>query len=211
MKLAARAILLSLLVLPLENYSQGNQELLEEIKHLAGEVADLREANSAQDRRIGQMQKEIDTLRGDVRESRDRATSKMGDFATRDDLKKMVENIREVDQRRESDRKLILGEFEKLGKTLSQPAERAERSSRNKTKEKEHEPDKEAASIEVLSYKVKDGQRLSDILKEYNGALKEQGRPPVTLEQVKRANPKININRIVVGQEVLLPVPEKKK
>jgi hypothetical protein len=58
---------------------------------------------------------------------------------------------------------------------------------------------------------VKDGQRLSDIVKEYNGALKEQGRPSITIEQVKRSNPKMNPNKILVGQEILLPVPDKKK
>jgi hypothetical protein len=101
----------------------------------------------------------------------------MGDFATREDLKKIVDNIRDVDQRRESDKRVILEEFEKLGRTLNQPSDRS--SSRKLQKEKEKEPEKEPAPIEgtFLPYKVKDGQRLADIVKEYNGALKEQGRP----------------------------------
>ncbi len=199
-----------------KNFGQGNAELVEELKRLAGEVADLRDANTAQTRRIGQMQKEIDGLRDSVRDAHERSTAKMGDFATREDLKKIVESIREVDQKREADRKLILEEFEKLGKTLSQPAERPERTaSGRKTREKEPpaEREKEQAPIEgtFIPFPVKEGQRLSDIIKEYNGALKDQGRPPVTLEQVKRANPKMNINKIYTGQVIQLPVPEKKK
>ncbi len=219
MKLAFRVILLAALFVRLPVRSSAQSELLEEVKRLQGEVADLRDAGAAQNRRITQMQKEIESLREAVRESRERATAKMGDFATREDLKRIMESIRDVDQKRESDRKLILGEFEKLGKTLSQPqpAERTEHASSRKQshreKEKPKESEKEAAPVEerVLPYKVKDGQRLADIIKEYNGELKKQGLPPVSLEQVKRANPKMNINRILTGQEILLPVPDKKK
>lgn len=221
MNLAVRGILIALFVfsVPPRSFAQGNAELIEDIKRLAGEVADLRDANTAQSRRIVQMQKEIDSLRDSAREAHERATAKMGDFATRDDLKKIVDNIRDVDQKREADRKLILEEVEKLGKTLSQPVDRPERTgngrkNRDRDKDKDREPDKDAAPIEgtFLPYKVKDGQRLSDILKEYNGALKSQGLAPVTIEQVRRANPKIkNINNIFTGQEILLPVPEKKK
>jgi TolA-binding protein len=212
MTFALRVFLVTLACFPFAPASFGQAELIEEVKRLAGEVADLRDANATQTRRITQMQKEIDSLREALRDSHERSMSKLGDYATREDLKKIVENIREVDQKRDSDRRLILEEFEKLGRTLSQPVERPN-NRRNATSAREKESEKEAAPIEgtFLPYKVKDGQRLSDILKEYNTALKEQGIPPVTLEQVKRANPKLNVNRILVGQEILLPVPEKKK
>jgi TolA-binding protein len=213
MNLAVRTILIALLCsLPLKLNAQGNQELVEEIKRMAGEIADLREANSIQTKRLGQMQRELDGLRESVRDSHDRATAKMGDFATREDLKKIVDNIKDVDKRREEDRKVILAEFDKLGKTLSQqPAEKPPRTNRNS--KKESEPEKEPAPIEgtFLPVKVKDGQRLADIQKEYNAALKERGLPPITLDQIKRANPRMNPNKILVGQEILLPVPEKKK
>ena len=214
MSFAVRSFLVLSLVLPLgfsRTYAQA--ELVEEVKRLAGEVADLRDANASQNRRITQMQKDMEGLREALRDSHERSITKLGDFATREDLKKIVDNIRDVDSRRESDRKVILEEFEKLGRTLKEPSERTGSSTRRATKDKEKEVEKDPAPIEgtFLPYKVKDGQRLSDILKEYNGALKEQGRPAVSIDQVKRANPKMNINRILVGQEILLPVPEKKK
>ena len=212
---AARFFLLVSLLGSFAPRSLGQAEVLEEVKRLGGEVADLRDANAALSRRLTQMQKEIDSLRDALRETHERSISKMGDFATREDLKKIVDNIREVDQKRESDRKVILDELERLGKTLNQSVERSERPNRRPTreKEKEKETEKDPAPVEgtFLPYKVKDGQVLSDIIKEYNGALKEQGRPSITLDQVKRANPKLNVNRILVGQEILLPVPEKKR
>ena len=212
MNLAVRIILVAVLFsMPLKSPGQGSAEIVEELKRLAGEIADLREANTSQNRRMAQMQREIDSLRQALQESHEKSVTKMGDFATREDLKKIMDNVRDVDQRRESDKRVILEEFEKLGRTLGQPTDRS--SARKSQKEKEKEPEKEPTPIEgtFLPYKVKDGQRLADIVKEYNGALKEQGRPSITIEQVKRANPKMNPNKILVGQEILLPVPDKKK
>jgi hypothetical protein len=214
MNLAVRTIFIALLFsLPLRLRAQGNQELIEEIKRMAGEMADLREANAVQSKRLSQMQKELDGVRESVRDSHDRATAKMGDFATREDLKKIVDNIKDVDKRREEDRKLILAEFDKLGKTLSQqPTEKPSRPSRSPGKKSE--PDKEAAVIEgmFLPVTVRSGQRLADIQKEYNNELKGRGLPAVSLDEIMRANPKIkNPNKLLVGQEILLPVPDKKK
>ncbi len=214
MNLAARIVLVAVLFfIPLKSGAQGNAEIVEEVKRMAGEIADLREANTAQNRRMTQMQKEIDSLREALRDSHEKSVTKMGDFATREDLKKIMDNVRDVDQRRESDKKLILDEFQKLGRTFSQPPEHSSSRKPQKEREKEKEPEKEAAPIEgtFLPYKVKDGQRLADIVKEYNGALKEKNLPSITIEQVKRANPRMNPNKIFVGQEILLPVPDKKK
>lgn len=222
MKSAARryaAIAIMFILLGFRGSSaQAIQVDVEEFKRLAGEVADLRDANAAHQRRITQMQKEIESLRDALRESNERATSKMGDFTTREDLKKIAEKIQEVDQRREADRKLILEEFEKLGKTLAQPVERPDRgNSRKHSRDNEKkEPNSDAIAEKPIEgtfypYKVKDGERLADIIKAYNTALKEKGLPSINIEQVRAANPKVNINRIFVGQEILLPVPEKKK
>ena len=60
MNLAVRIILVAVLFsIPLKGSAQGNAEIVEELKRLAGEIADLREANTAQNRRMTQMQKEI--------------------------------------------------------------------------------------------------------------------------------------------------------
>src|SRR4029079_16069253 len=107
MNLAVRIILVAVLFLiPLKGAAQGNAEIVEELKRQAGEIADLREANTAQNRRMTQMQKEIDSLREALRESHEKSVTKMGDFATREDLKQIMDNVRDVDQRRESDKKL---------------------------------------------------------------------------------------------------------
>jgi len=202
----------ALTALPLATSSaQGISADAEEFRRLAGEVADLRDANSAQQRRIAQLQKEVDSLRSALREANDRSTTKMGDFVTREDLKKILDRVQEVDQKRESDRKLILEEFEKLGRTIaSAPAPAAERKPREKPVVKDTEPP--VAPIEGTFYphKVQEGESLGEIVTQYNAALAKEGRPRITLAQVRAANPKLNPNRILVGQEILLPVPDKK-
>ena len=100
MKLAARRLsvfilLVSLIALaPLpRSFCQGVQVSAEDFKRLVGVVADLRDANAAYQRRIGQMQKEIDALRDALRESSERTTTKLGDFTTREEMKKIADNI----------------------------------------------------------------------------------------------------------------------
>lgn len=207
MRFSAVAIFISVFALTSAGSlrAQALQVDSEEFKRLAGEVADLRDANMAQQRRIATLQKEVENLREALRESQERTTSRMGDLATREDLKKIVEQIKAVDQQREADRKLILQEFENLGKTLaglSKPAKR-------------REPEPEAAAEpfegEVIEHVVLPNESLSEIQMHYNAALQKQGRPTVSLKQILQANPKLNPNRIFAGQKINLPVPEKKK
>ncbi|HEV8544065.1 MAG TPA: LysM domain-containing protein [Verrucomicrobiae bacterium] len=198
--------------------AQGLQVDVEEFKRLVAEVADLRDANSALQKKVVQLQSRNESLADALRQSNERSMTKMADFATRDDLARIVEKIKEVDQRRESDRKLILEEFEKLTKTLSQPVEKSERNSRKHSKEKEEKESNKSSEADpkplegtFYSYKVKKGDMLETVLKDYNKQLKEEGRPTITAEQVKQANPNLSPNKLLVGKEILLPVPDKKK
>jgi Tfp pilus assembly protein PilO len=184
---------------------------LEEIKRLAGELEDLRAAYEAQHRKIVRLENDVDSLRSALRESNERATSRLSDFVTREDLKKMAEAIEEVDRKRESDRNVIL---EEMKNALKQVAAAGSSSSSNSRRPapRNPEPDQPAAQQEGTFYphKVASGETLSVILDAYNTKFKSEGRKTVTLSQVKKANPKININSIYVGQEILIPVPDKR-
>lgn len=212
MKLSASIAAVSLCWLCLGSQVQGPAQAatveVEEMKRLAGEVEDLREANAASLRKIAQLQTQVDSLRTALREATERNTTRMGDFVTREDLKKLAEKMQEVDQKRESDKSLILEELKKLGQTLATPAPAT------KPKHKPVElPDKTPEAREMTGYphKVQNGESLSQIVAAYNAAFKEKGKKPITLDMVKKANPKININNIYVGQEILIPEPSDKK
>ena len=113
-----------------------------------------------------------------------------------------------MDQRRESDKKLILQEFENLGKTLSTAAKPPKR--REPEAEERTEPEKPFEG-KVIEYIVRPNESLSEIQMHYNAELQKQGLPGVTQRQILQANPKLNPNRIFSGQKLNLPVPEKKK
>jgi TolA-binding protein len=204
MKFAAAVIAISTLLCSILSVgAQGLQVDSEEVRRLQGEVADLRDANAESKRRISELNRRIDNLQNSLREANERQISRQGDFVTREDLKKILDQINQVDERRESDRKIILDAFDKLEKSLSSNTSR-----RPPTVDTPTPP----AKIEGTFYphKVQSGETLSHILEAYNEALQKEGRPRVSYSQVKQANPKLDLNRIRVGQEILLPVPDKK-
>ena len=113
-----------------------------------------------------------------------------------------------MDKKRAEDRDVILEQFEKLAKAVA--------GSGPKIKTPKKEPEKEdekPAVIEgtFIEHKVKDGDIFSVVLQDFNAALKDEGRPTVTTSDVKKVNPKLDLNRLRVGQTILLPVPDKKR
>src|ERR1035441_1809919 len=71
------------------------------------------EAQAQQGRRIDALEKEINELRDKVN------TPVVNDSASRGDLKKLAEQVQEIDRKRSDDRDLILKEIEKLGKAAA--------------------------------------------------------------------------------------------
>src|SRR3954463_5315753 len=202
------ALLCSIALLPFRTAAQGLQVDIEEFKRLAGEVADLKEANQAQQRRVRDLTAQLESLRTALRESNERHTTKLADFATRDDLKKIVDSIREVDEKREGDKRLILEQIRDLGKLISTPPVntqdkplKGKNRDRDSVKETTHDQPMEG---EFYEYRVQKNEVFSKIVSDWNATLKEKGKKSVTYEDVKRANPKVNVNKIYEGQKLLL-------
>lgn len=208
------ALLLLLALISPRTFAQGLQVDVEEFKRMAGEVADLREANQAQQRRIRELTSQVESLRSSLREANDRHIAKLADFVTREDLKKIVESIREVDDKRESDKKLILEQIKELGKTLTTPLPETNKQKNNRKNSEPRETTHEQPAViegEFYEYKVQRNEVFSKIVSDWNATLKERGKKPVSYDDVKRANPKVNVNRIYEGQKLLLPLPSDKK
>jgi LysM repeat protein len=196
---------------------------VEEMKRLVGKVQDLEEASAVYRRDIADLKDQNERLRSALREANDHSTRKMADFVTREDLKRLAEKLQEVDQKRESDKKLILEEIEKSFSRLANmiPAAGPSNSSNSGSKKERQKEEKEEKAAKknltetkndlFYTHKVEKGESLSDIITAYNTELKKEGKGQVTLEGVRKANPKVNINKIYVGQEILIPVPADKK
>ena len=185
---------------PPASTAQASYEL-EELRRLAGQLEDLRSAYEAQQRKISSLQNQVDTLRNALRQANDSTSTKLSEFVTRDDLKKLGNAIEEVDKNRISDRNLILEEFKKeitkLGSTARPAAVK--------------QNTEETLQGTFYEHTVKSGEYLSAILDAYNAAFKEKGKGQISMEDIRKANPKVNINRIYVGQKILIPDPSEKR
>jgi hypothetical protein len=196
----------------------------ENYKLLSSAVNGLTTGQADLQRRLGALADEIRTLRAQDNKI---DTSK---FVTREELNRLVESVKEIDRKREADKKLILDEFEELKKDLrkmlSAPSSVAPATSAKKTRsspasekgsEKLNEkpadrpakPSEAAATNqEGVYHLIQPGNNLLAIVKAYNEEFKKQGKK-TTLQLVRDSNPGLKDTNLRVGQKIFVPlVPE---
>src|ERR1700722_12181735 len=83
----------------------------QQLDKLSGQIQDLLDAQAQQGKRIDALEKEISDVRDKVN------TPAVDNSASRDDLKKLAEQVQEIDKKRQDDRDLILKQIERLGAT----------------------------------------------------------------------------------------------
>jgi chromosome segregation ATPase len=165
----------------------------QQINKLNGQIQDLQDAQTVQAKRITALEKEISELRD--KSSQPGVT----DTANADDLKKLAEQVQEIDKKRQADRELILKEIEKLGKASSgtashkSPVSTAPVSTDNSTA---NTSDKQNGYWQVVG----SGDTISTIVKAYRAkGIK------VTTEQILKANPGLDPKNLKVGQKIFIP------
>jgi nucleoid-associated protein YgaU len=175
----------------------------QQLDKLSGQIQEMLEAQAQQGRRIDALEKEIGELREKVN------TPVVNDYASREDLKRLAGQMQEIDQKRLDDRDLILKEIEKIGKaTAIAPVPTPHKPKAN--------PEPTAAGGDNSTtppsgpenghyYTIKDGDRLSDIVKAYRA----QG-VKVTTSQILKANPGLDPNKIISGKKIFIPDPAAK-
>ena len=175
----------------------------QQLDKLSGQLQDLLEAQAQQGKRLDAMEREIGELRDKVN------TPAVNDSASREDLRKLAEKVQDIDQKRLDDRELILKEIEKLGKA-------AAIAPLPPTRKVKPNPEPPAAGGDNSTppptgpenghyYTIKDGDRLSDIVKAYRA----QG-VKVTTTQILKANPGLDPNKIISGKKIFIPDPAAK-
>ncbi len=168
----------------------ARQDAEERYRHLSATLEELQATLEAQRRRI-------DTLAGELKSFRDETARTSHDAVTREEFKDYAEKLRELAQKQDADRKLILDEIHKLAKApVGRPSERKPEAEPPKAASK---PDKEETGYE---YVIKDKDTVSAIVV----ACRERG-VKVTVKQVLEANPKVNPNRLIPGQKIFIPAP----
>jgi TolA-binding protein len=155
-----------------------------------------------------EQQRRIEALTSELRQLRAEAARPQGDFVTREELKQVVETVRELDQRRESDRRTILGEIESLGRNLSDSLKAAAAPRRPEPARPTSATTATTATTaydEVAEHTVETGQTLSAIVSAYNAEFKKRGKR-TSLKLVLDANPGVKPERLTVGQKIVIPL-----
>jgi hypothetical protein len=175
----------------------------ERFKRMAADLQTVMETQEVLRKHQEEFRQRLDRLSDEVRSLKDDQNRASGNYVSRDELRKMIEKMKEqLDEQREADKKLILGNIKDLAKApVSQPVE---------PKTTSHRKDKdETADEEPYLYKVKKNDRLADIVAAYNDQYKKQGLPKITIDQVVKANPGLNPNKLIEGRKIRIPVPSK--
>ncbi len=194
-------LILSFSVVAARSQDSATQQ---QIDKLSGQIQDLLDAQAAQGKRIAALEKEI----GDLHDQS--SQSGASGAANPDDLKKLAEQVQEIDKKRQDDNDRVLKELEHLEKALGASSP-SRKSSPDATSDSS--PDASPASLKSHSttagggqngydYAVHKGDTLSAIAKAY----REQG-IKVTTDQILKANPGLDPKNMKVGQKIFIPAP----
>jgi LysM repeat protein len=167
----------------------------QQIDKLSGQIQDLLDAQAAQGKRIDALEKEISDLSD--------KSSQPGAAASPDDLKKLAEQVQEIDKKRQDDNERILKELERLDKSMgvSPPSHKTEPSV--STPSTGSTP--ASGPQKGYDYTIQDKDTLSAIAKAYRA----QG-IKVTTSQILAANPGLDPKNLIVGKKIFIPDPAAK-
>lgn len=164
-----------------------------QIDKLSGSIQDLATALDTQNKKIAALEKDVSDLRDQLNKPGANAS------VSPDDLRKLAEQVQEIDKKRQDDRELILKEIEKLGKTGA-----------TSTSGPRSKPNVAATPTaggsggkeQGYEYTIQKDDTLNAIAKAY----RDQG-IKVTVDQIVKANPGLNPKSLIVGKKIFIPAP----
>jgi LysM repeat protein len=166
----------------------------ERLNKLSAQMDVLIEAKDAQNKRI-------DELARQVRELQEQAGKPNASYATPEDLKRLADKLKEVDDKRVADNESVVKTIEKLGKNLgAAPIKRTVPTAVPNTGDSSPTS---AIPSEGFEYIVQSGDTLGAIVKAYRDK-----NIKVTIQQVLNANPGLKPESMKVGQKIFIPAPK---
>jgi LysM repeat protein len=166
----------------------------ERLNQLTGQIEDLIAANKAQQKQIAELSREIAGLR-------EQSAKPTTTYATPEDLKRLAEQVKEVDRKRLEDYDKIHADLLKLSKTLTAPVPKQMHSA-PPPKEESANQEKTGAPEKVFEYEIKPDDTLSAIVSAYR-----EKNIKITTDQILKANPGLKAEKLKVGQKIVIPVP----
>src|SRR5580658_267750 len=101
----------ALLVAVVPRASAQDAATQEQIDKLTGQIQDILDAQAEQGKRIEALEQKISDMQNKIN------TPSGNDYASTDDLKKLAEQVQEIDKKRQEDNQKILDVLAKLGKS----------------------------------------------------------------------------------------------
>ncbi len=171
--------------------AQDVAALDERVKRLTGYIQDLQEENQNQKRQIETLVREISALREQMQ---NQSTTRS---ASNDDLRDLARKVQQIEKDRQADREFLEKEFDRLAKL-------ARNSATSTPIRASTEP---AANLpkDALEHTISPGDTLLAIALAYS---KETGRK-ITTDLILKANPGLKPERLIPGNKILIPMPEK--
>ena len=175
----------------------GTVYYAEQFRRLRGEIEELKGAHALQQEQSDKLKNKIKFLTDENMKLNRRLA---GNFATADEVKALQVALKELDANRLKDLAIVQKALADLGKLIQKVAQQ-------KAVPVETSPPAVTKNFKFNTHKVETGEFLSTIIIAYNRAYKEEGLGTVTQNQVLKANPGLNPNRLLVGQKIKIPLP----
>jgi nucleoid-associated protein YgaU len=165
--------------------------LQEKVGRMSGYIQDLEEKNTAQQKQIDALVKEVTALREHQQAQPTTAT------ASQEDLRDLAKKVQEIEEKRKSDRAWLEKEFDKIARAAA-------------AKPPTPKPDRSSDTTgnlpkDALEHTIASGDTLSTIAAAYS---KETGKK-ISIDLILRANSGLKAERLVVGKKILIPIPDK--
>lgn len=188
----AAAVLLAM-SLPASRAAGLAPEEAERLQRLNGLVEDLLASHATMQKRLSALTDELQA----AREGQTRSDARLGDrFATREEVRKLAQDLREIDRKREEDKRLILEEIRKLAQVpVVVPKDPPK-------PPPAREPAGPPVATKGYTYVVKKDDTISAIVQAYRTSGVN-----VSVNDVLRANPNVKPTALREGQELFIPDP----
>jgi LysM repeat protein len=170
----------------------------QQLDKLSGQIQDLTDAQVQQGKRLDAIEKEIADLGDKMNQPA------ANNYASADDLKKLAEQVQEIDQKRQDDRDLILKQLEKLGKINASTGHRSS-SETAPPADTDNSAPTPVGPQTGHPYIIASGDTLAAIAKAYRA----QG-VKVSVKDILAANPGLDPNKLYVGKKIFIPDPSAK-
>jgi hypothetical protein len=168
----------------------------ERLNKLAGQIDNLMEGQK-------DLQNKIETLSREIAGVREQASKPTGNYAAHEDLVRLGEKLREVDQKRIADAEKVSAELISLRNSLLKMPAPAPRPKPAVTPPANVDNDKPARPEKGFEYVVRKNDNLDLILQAYR-----EKNIKVTRAQVLKANPGLKPDKLLVGQKIFIPAPQ---